>query len=114
MGKLTKFKYTELVLIGTWTVYVLIMHQDNSFYLKNPHSIRDVNAGWNVWKPPVWCSWEEIVLVVEWNAENSPCAPILAIRMCGFDYKPSKFIIPFPAYEYLSPCMRWWLTFKAF
>ena len=37
--------YAELVLIGTWTMYVLIMHQDISFYLQKPHSIIDVNAG---------------------------------------------------------------------
>lgn len=43
MDKLREFKYTELVLVGSWTVHVLIMH-DNSC-LKKPHSITDVNAG---------------------------------------------------------------------
>lgn len=100
MGKLNK-TYTELVLIGTWTVYVLIMHQEIYFYLQNPHSIIDVNAGWNMWKLPVWRNWKEIVLMVKWNAGNSKCVPTLAIGMHGFDYEPSKLIIVFPPYEYL-------------
>lgn len=44
MDKLREFQYTELVLVGSWTVHVLIMHNDNSC-LKKPHSTTDVNAG---------------------------------------------------------------------